>query len=53
MDVIKGNPNVTYDQIANMIGKTRKTVARTIASLKEKGIVARRGSDKSGHWVVL
>ena len=49
---ITGKPYATYKEIAGMIGKTPKTVQRTIASLKGRGLVARMGSDKTGHWVV-
>ena len=52
LDIIKYNPSVTYDDIAIKIGKTRKTVSRAITSLKQKGIISRSGSDKSGHWVI-
>ncbi len=52
LDIIKHNPSVTYDDIAIKIGKTRKTVSRAINSLKQKGIISRSGSDKSGHWVI-
>ena len=52
LDIIKHNPSVTYDDIAIKIGKTRKTVSRAITSLKQKGIIFRSGSDKSGHWAI-
>ena len=53
LDIIKNDPFVTYDDIAAKIGKTRKTASRAIATLKEKNIVSRAGSDKSGHWIIL
>ena len=51
-DLLKNNPKITYNQIAEMINKNRKTVQRTIVSLKNKGLVERIGSDKSGYWKI-
>ena len=53
LDLLKINPKITYEQIAEKINKNRKTAQRTIVSLKEKGIIARVGSDKTGHWKIL
>jgi Fic family protein len=44
------NPYATYVDVAVKITKTSKTVQRTIASLKERGLIRRSGSDKSGKW---
>ncbi len=48
---ITGNPHATYHEIAHKIGKTPKTIQRTVASLKDRGLISRVGSDKTGHWV--
>ena len=53
VDILKNNPKITYDQIAEIIGKNRKTVQRTITSLKNKKLVEHIGSDKTGEWTVL
>ena len=52
LDVIKNNTSATYEDIEATVGKSRKTVARAIARLKEKGLISRIGSDKTGRWVV-
>lgn len=52
LEVIAENPHATYEEIASLIGKTRKTVARAIAALKQRGALHRQGSDKTGWWVV-
>lgn len=51
--VITANPYATYIEISQKISKTPKTAQRTIASLKERGIIKRTGSDKTGKWEVL
>jgi ATP-dependent DNA helicase RecG len=46
------NPNITYDEIATELSKTRETVRKAINELKSQGIIKRVGSDKSGHWEI-
>jgi len=53
LDLLKINPKITYEQIAEKINKNRKTAQRAIVSLKDKGIIARIGSDKTGKWEIL
>ena len=53
LKVIVANPYANYQEIAGKISKTPKTVQRALASLKERGLVVRKGSDKTGHWEVL
>ncbi len=50
LEAIRKNPYATYQEIAGKIQKTPKTVQRTLASLKERGLISRSGSDKTGHW---
>ena len=52
LDEIRINPSATYDEIANAIGKTRKTVSRAITELKQRDQIRREGSDKSDIWTV-
>ena len=52
LDTILSNPYATYQEIAQKIEKTPKTVQRALVSLKDRGIVSRVGSDKTGHWVI-
>lgn len=53
IQAMRNEPNVTRQRLAQIIGKTTKTVGRKIAELKEKGYIERIGSDKSGSWEVL
>lgn len=52
LDAIRGDTSVTYEELVERVGKSRKTVARAIASLKKRGVVVRRGSDKTGRWIL-
>jgi Fic family protein len=49
---ISNNPFITYDELAEAVGKSRATVQRTVAELKSRDIINRRGSDKKGHWQI-
>ncbi len=44
------NPNITYDELAILLGKSRRTISRIIKKLQEEGRIVRVGSDKKGHW---
>lgn len=52
LEAISSNSAVTYEEIAEEINMTRKTVGRAVARLKELGLISRDGSDKTGRWVV-
>jgi fido (protein-threonine AMPylation protein)/DNA-binding transcriptional ArsR family regulator len=52
LDILASEPTLSYDEIADRVGKGRRTVARAIRQLKDSGAIQRVGSDKSGHWIV-
>jgi hypothetical protein len=45
------NPNAKSHQIEQFINKSRPTVCRNIKVLKDKGLIAYAGSDKTGGYV--
>lgn len=51
--IINDNPVITTEEIAKLIGKSRRTVQEYINSLKVKGKLKREGSNKKGSWVIL
>ena len=53
MDLIRENPYMTTQEMADSIGIIRRTVAKHIKSLQEKGIIKRIGPDKGGYWEVV
>lgn len=46
------NPRYTMLQLVDKLGVSRKTVAVRLKKLKEKGLIVRVGSDRSGYWEV-
>ncbi len=50
---IKSNPKVTQKAIAEVIGKSDRTIKRIIAVLTEKGILLRRNGRRNGWWEIV
>ena len=52
VNLIKKNPSITQSEMARALDLTRDGVAYNIKVLKEKGIIEREGSTKSGIWKI-
>ena len=52
LELLTENPSCTYQDIASRLGVGRKFVSVQIKRLKEKGIIERIGSDKTGYWKI-
>lgn len=50
---IKNNPNVTKPELENLVGVGKTSIDNAISALKEKNIIKRKGSNKTGYWEVL
>jgi len=46
------NPEVTLEQLAEVIGISKRNIEKNISKLKASGLVERTGSRKSGRWTV-
>jgi ATP-dependent DNA helicase RecG len=53
IDLIKKDMAISTESIATSLKITRRTVARDIEKLKEKGVLIRIGHDKGGHWKII
>lgn len=51
--LIEQNPSITYEELTEKTGKSQRTISRLITELKEKNIIARVGSDKTGYWEIV
>jgi predicted HTH transcriptional regulator len=49
---IKNNPHITYSELSKKINRTEKTVQRAVAYLKQKNLIERVGSYKTGYWSI-
>lgn len=50
--LLTDNPHLTRVQLASIIGRDVRTIARALAKLQQSGKVKRIGSDKAGHWEI-
>lgn len=51
--LIKENANITQSEISSELGINKTTVMRNLKILKEKNILTRNGSKKTGQWEIL
>jgi predicted HTH transcriptional regulator len=51
--LIKNNNKITAVEISERLNVSLSTAKRKIKELKEKGIIERTGSDKTGHWNII
>lgn len=51
--LLKADPALTRQQLADAIGRDLRTIGRALAKLQQAGKIKRIGSDKTGHWQVL
>ena len=52
LSIISQKPFIKAEEIGNKIGKTRRTVQTILKELKEKNLITRKGSKKTGYWIV-
>ncbi len=50
---IRNNPNITFSEIAEKIGVSRRWIATNIKQLQDAGVVKRIGPNKGGHWEII
>jgi ATP-dependent DNA helicase RecG len=53
LQLVKSDPNASYEQLAALTQKGRTTIMRHMAKLKLAGKVQRVGAKKTGHWEVF
>ncbi len=52
LSLIINNNVITIKEISDNLNISMRKTERIIAELKEKGVLRREGSRKSGYWVV-
>jgi len=53
MELLKKNPNLTREEIANQIGLSVRGVEYNLSQLKTMMLIKREGSTKKGKWIIL
>ncbi len=52
-NLIKQNNKTTATEISKRLNMSLSTAKRKIKDLKERGIIERIGSDKTGYWKII
>ena len=50
--IIRDNPNITVNQLMIKTSLSEPGVKKNLKQLKEKGIIERVGSNKTGYWKI-
>ena len=50
---LRSNPKATQKDVVEMLGVSLATVKRLMNSLQKAGKIKRKGSNRSGSWVVI
>ncbi len=45
--------NISTIELVKLINKSRSTIDRALKRLKERKLIVRVGSDRSGHWEII
>jgi fido (protein-threonine AMPylation protein) len=53
LEEIKKNPFATQEELAEIVGITRKSINENMKKLQTQKIIERIGADKNGHWEIL
>ena len=53
IDAINKNPYVTQEELADIIGITKKSITANMKKLQDSGLIKRIGANKNGHWRIL
>jgi ATP-dependent DNA helicase RecG len=53
LELIRSEPAISYDRLAEKLGINRTTVMRNVKKLKNTGLLQRYGARKRGHWEVI
>ena len=53
LELIRINSRITAKEVAGALSVSLRQGERIMATLKEKGLIRRIGSNKSGHWEVV
>lgn len=53
INIIKSNPTVKQEKIANMINKSVRTIKNRMNEMQAKGLIARKNGKRNGEWIIL
>ncbi len=52
INIIRSNPMIKQEEIANMINKSLRTIKARMNEMQEKGLIARKNGKRNGEWII-
>lgn len=52
MNIIRKSPTISAKQMSETLSVSQRTIERDLSTLKEKGILVRKGKDNDGKWII-
>lgn len=52
INILKANPNIKQEEIAEQINKSLRTVKTRMMEMQEKGMIERKNGKKNGEWEI-
>ncbi len=53
INIIKNNESIKQEEIANLIGKSVRTVKTIMMNMQQKGLIKRNNGKRNGKWIIL
>lgn len=53
LNVIRENPTIKQEEIAQIIGKSLRTVKTRMIEMQERGLITRKNGKRNGEWKIL
>lgn len=53
IEIIKENPKISAEAISEKIKISSRAVEKHLSSLTKQGVIKRKGSKKSGNWIII
>jgi predicted HTH transcriptional regulator len=52
LELIEDNPTISFDELSEKIGISRRAIIKNTNKLKQLGLLKRIGPDKGGYWKI-
>ena len=53
INILKTNPKITQEELAQKIGRTKRTAIRNTNEMQSKGLIRRKDGKTNGEWEIL
>jgi predicted HTH transcriptional regulator len=53
LDILKHNPTATIPDLAEVTGKSQRSISRELREYQDASLLEREGARKNGRWIVM